>query len=193
MSVFKRAEIWVLVVLCAAATWYVLRLEPADRDGLSENAAAAPSSTETAPEALPSPHRLSQVLLSREASGELILEITVQAHNQGEDSLEITAESVPLETGDGSRVPALFTPFDAPVTLEPGDQALVSLRYWAGDELLDETLALRLEGATVPVKAARPFDPDSLGAGEHLRFSSPEWEVPPAPTVDPEPLGDAGA
>ncbi|MCB1237745.1 MAG: hypothetical protein KDM91_21955 [Verrucomicrobiae bacterium] len=152
MAIFKRFEVWLLLVLSAAGIAFVLWSERKGGDGANaETVAPAETDGETAK---PPAFQVRAVRVVPEGDG-VVVEIELRGRNDDALPRELAAPAVKLLTADGAEVPPFFMPFDPPPALPPGGESIVTLRYWLkGAER--PALSLQIAGEPEPLNVTLP-------------------------------------
>lgn len=176
MAFFKRAEVWVLLLLSVVGVAWVLW-----SDSAHDRARSEPVEITEVAENSPDGTRLAIVdrRVSRE-QGHLV--ITLQIANATgrplSEPLALDSPKVRLVTGDGSEVARFFLPFDPPPMLDPESGARAGLRYWFPLAQADEALWLEIDGERLAVKeAAAPGDPlaEWFPEGVEIAVNGLDW------------------
>ena len=185
MSIFKRIEVWVLLVLTVAGLVFVLL----SRNGQEiDEFGARPSRKPTADtpgqrppaEKLPAAFRESGVIQIQSVQvkrdrADYIAEVKLRYDNQT-DALIRTVDEAKLVTESGSALPVFFLAFTgAPPQLRPKETSDLSLQFSIPSEDLVGQLTLAISGHRASVKSARSFDPESIGPDQIRTFDQPDW------------------
>jgi hypothetical protein len=134
MAIFKRFEVWLLLVLSIAGVGYVLWSEnQADGDDGADSGPIKSDPVEVVEEAA----RQFEVREIRTVAdgNNHVIEIELLGRNDSGDPKELTPPEVRLLAkyeGDEeeSELPSFFLPFDPPPTLAPNGESIVTLKYW---------------------------------------------------------------
>ncbi len=153
MAIFKRFEIWLLLVLMVAAVWFAMRagdpneveiiaeVDPEQLIESRENSASVTQTVEipTAKESDPQPVdggiRIEKVEVTQTKQGRVI-DLTLLGRAKEGEMITLSGDSddILVETDTGERVEPFFLPFSEPATLESGEESLAKLQYWLKDE-----------------------------------------------------------
>lgn len=165
MRIFKRIEVWLLLIMIGGAVWFVMQPpsdEIGDVDGGTTtqtdptNNGTATSGTQgvrNPTETGSSRFEISDTKIAFQEGGGMVLEIEVV--NRGGEKVELTEENTALADVDGGRFDRFFLPFDEPPILDGTDSSAV-LKYWFADVVGvngegKENFTLEIEGEELPV------------------------------------------
>ena len=185
MSIFKRIEVWILLVITVAGLVFVLlsrnehEIDEFGERTSREPAVATPGNqrpAEKAPEAFQESEtiQIRSVHLKRDRT-DYIAEIKLRYDNQT-DTLIRTVDEAKLVTESGSALRVFFLAFTgAPPQLRPRMKSDLSLQFSIPSEDLVGQLTLAIGDHRASVKSARSFDPESIGAHQIRTFNQPDW------------------
>ena len=187
MSIFKRIEVWILLVLTAAGLVFVLLSDDNDRDdyggtpGKTDPVKPAkrvdnpPPAKTSAEFEEGGPVEVESVKLEREPSGDYFCIVQFEFSNQSQSPVH-TIRSAGLVTKSDKRIPIFFLAFDgAPPILPPQESTKTSLRFSLKPEDVVGDLTLEIAGARAPVKSSRSFDPESIARSGSRTFTNLDW------------------
>ena len=164
MSVFKRPEVWVLLVLAIVGVGYVLTTGGGggDEDGGGGGASEGGKL------------RVDKVVLERDY-GNARLDITVRYDNRGGGEFQVARPAVALVRGDGAEVDEFFLAGDFPEPVTAGREVEVLLKFWLKPEDLGGELTLRVQGDEAVVKGAGAFDRESVENQASVELKAGAW------------------
>ena len=171
MSIFKRFEVWMLLIFAAVGVGFVLftQLRRDDDDGVSNtnpngeesnggtvatlNGATDPDqgSPSTATVQKNQPFEVESALLTQDGEENWLLEVGVRFRNNTSETVKLDAEATMLETDAGERVPEFFLPFASAPEVAPEDEQIVDLRYWLDQQHRGQDLWLSILGDRIKV------------------------------------------
>lgn len=135
LTIFKRFEIWVLLILVAAAIWWALRADPDpvssgySKDTTNSNTATA--NVDGSGAKTTSLLELKNINYSPELDkGNGLLEVTLMGRSGTANEVVLTEENVELLTSEGEPVRRFFMPFSSDPMLQPHEPSLVTLKFW---------------------------------------------------------------
>ena len=183
LSIFKRIEVWILLVLAVAGLVYVLlsrqehHAERAPQAPPPARQPARPAPTNTAPESAYDPGGALEVKSVRvkRNGGEYLTEIDFDYDNQTEETLR-TIDAARLITASGKSLPAFFLAFTgAPAELPAKQRSAATVRFGLSSEDIIGELELDVGGQRKAIKSARSFDPEAIASRESKTFNSLDW------------------
>jgi hypothetical protein len=154
MSLLKRFEVWVLILLAAGAGLWVALDQPApegDPRPVTEEEQAAEEPALVI-------HRCS---LERDY-GNARLDIELRYRNSSPRPLVLQPPDVKLLTHDGREVPPFILPVEKPPQIAPRTAQSVRLRYWLEAAHLKGGLSLDIRGGKADVKSNTALDLEKL-------------------------------
>ncbi|MCA1962528.1 MAG: hypothetical protein LDL31_01125 [Prosthecobacter sp.] len=155
---YKRIEVWVLLLLSTGATLWVLSDGPATEDGAPEAIEAAETTdTPTSSPAL----TIHRCVLERDY-GNARLDIELRYRNASPRPLVLQPPDVRLLSSDGKEVPPYILPTEPPPQIPARTAQSVRLRYWLEAAHLQGALRLEIRGSTAEVKNATAMDLQTL-------------------------------
>ena len=176
-SLFKRFEVWMLLVFVLAGVGYVLftqnagdeeDLDTAGGDpvvatqpsnGTSSNQGQKPEQPAVEPEPLEKSTAFAIETVDLQPSGEhWLLELQVRYNNQSDADLELTSPNAQLLTDSGEEAPTFFLAFAPPPVAPANQEELVSLRYWLDAAQRDSDLELKILDERIAVALEKPDD-----------------------------------
>ncbi len=166
MQLFKRIELWILLLPLVVGLFFVFGSRPHEGAGGLPD---APNAT-----AEDAPLKIHRCVLTRDY-GNGQLDIEVRLRNDSADKLVLQSPKARLLTEKGREVPGFFLPFQPQPEVPAKSTQDVELRYWLDAADLDGALKLDVNGKTVDVKSSKAFDLNSLKNTEKKTFSPSEW------------------
>ena len=183
MSIFKRIEVWLLLVLSVAGLVYVLlnqqedvaerfpRTAPATRPPAS----AAPAAATKNPVFEPGGQLEVKGVRVDRNGGEYLTEVTFSYDNQSDRTLR-TIDDAKLITASGKSLPVFFLAFKgAPPEFPAKQKSTATVRFELGGEDIIGELHLDVGGQRQPIKSPRSFDPEAIASRSSKTFNSPDW------------------
>ena len=154
MSLLKRFEVWLLLLLSlGAAFWVLTRGQPAG-EYLNAEAIAADAPAEPA-------LVIRRCTLERDY-GNARLDLELRYRNASPRPLILEPPDVRLLDAGGQEVPLFVLPAEKPPQVPAQTAQDVRLRYWLDTQQLQGRLTLEIRGARAEVKGAAPFALDRL-------------------------------
>ena len=156
MAIFKRFEVWLLLVLSIAGVGYVLWSEnQPDPDEGTDPIAPDPEKTEDKKR-----FKIREVRTVAEGANQVI-EVELLGRNDTDQPEELILSEIRLLAkyeGDEeeSELPSFFLPFDPPPTLAPKSESIVILKYWLESKTGMPNPLLRLEIDSESLKVRLP-------------------------------------
>lgn len=149
LVIFKRFEIWLLLVLVAGLIWFAFRPEPDPLGNQPKSVAVlidnkGKEEKET-PEESPKDEglRVEEVKVL-DSSGGKIVELTLLGSSDTGEDIVLDDSRLVATTSTGARLPLFFEPFRELAVLRTGEDSLVTLKYWL--EGATDTIWLDFEG-----------------------------------------------
>lgn len=167
MNLFKRLEVWLLLILAAGATLFVLTQDRSGQGGkplISDIQPAKPEARLT----------VRQCTLERDF-GNARLDIEARLTNRRAQKLLLVAPAVRLVNSAGKNVPDFILPAERPPEIPPNSEAQVVLRFWLEQADLNGKLTLEVDGEKVEVKTGQPFDLNKLKNAEARVMRGLDW------------------
>ena len=160
----RRPEVWALLLASAGAVFWALKPPPAEPEwNHSEGETAAPAGRVT----------LLGATLERDY-GNARLDLDVRVKNDSPYPLRLSPPKVRLLAGV-REVPPFFLPAERPHEVAAGTASEVRLRYWLEAADLRGPLRLEVEGESVEVKSAAPFDLESVENRKSRKLGGVNW------------------
>jgi hypothetical protein len=181
MSVWKRPEVWGLLVLVAGGAVYIASSggrgagpdgaggDPGGTAGTAGGTAGTAGGTAGAGRL-----RVESIELTRDY-GNARLEIEVDYDNRGGPEVPLSPPDVVLETGGGEPVDPFFLAGDFPDPIAAGQRDRARLKFWLEPGQLGGALVLKVRGEAVQVKPDRPFDLGAVENQKTVRVEAGEW------------------
>ena len=165
MRIFSRFEVWFLLVIGAAATWWALR-DPAPYAQDPAEIAAT-----TATDAVLRIHRCT---LERDF-GNARLDIEFRYRNTSPRPLSMQPPDVRLLASDDREIPPFILPVERPPSVAAGSATDLRLRYWLAEKDLSGALRLDVRGQSVEVKTSEPLVLEKLENGQPRTWTTTKW------------------
>jgi len=165
MAIFKRFEVWLLLLLSIAGVAYVLWSESRPDD----DPAKADSNLEVVEEEEEMPKRFEIREVRAVPEGEnRVIEIELLARSDSSKPEELTPEKARLLAryegeADEIELPTFFLPFDPPPLIEPKSESIVLLKYWLEPREGTPNPALRLVVLDEALEVPFPTEPNESG------------------------------
>ncbi len=179
MHIFKRVEIWILLLLVAGVVIFVFSTTRDD-----EEFARQPSSTAEKSERAEPAFSVGKIEVKRDY-GNAILEIHVTCKNPTGEELQLVSPAARLFAGSGpekeedaTEVESFFLAFSPPPAIPPGEVSAAVLKFWAEKSHLEQSLWLRILDDAQVIKSAGPFDLESIPNQQSLVVRGTEWGAP---------------
>jgi len=185
LKIFKRIEVWILLVLGAAGLVFVLlsrqeelgARDPGERGTRGEDPQrTVPPPADVRDSAFQAGGQLEVKGVRVNRTGrEYLTEVGFSFDNQSEEPLQ-TFEEAKLITASGKHLPAFFLAFTgAPPELPAGQKSDATVRFRLGSEDIIGELSLDIGGQRQQIKSARSFDPEAIASRDSKSFDSTEW------------------
>jgi len=176
MSLLKRFELWVLLMLIGGGLWYVFNLED-DESGRARIPIAA-EGTASLGQAEPAPRfSLQKTTLTRDGD-HFLAEIEVHCRNDRQQVLELGPPGTRLLAAGGQEAPVFFLPFQPPAKIPASGEMDVTLRYWLSYDEINGPLSLLIGKDTIPVKVGG-FEIGMLADKQSRSFPGTAWKSKP--------------
>lgn len=163
----KRIELWVLGAMAMMGIILVFTTRHRDDETDASTAGATTTSSEA-------PLKLHRCSLERDLD-HVRLDLELQVRNSSGEKLPLQPPKARLLGAKGREIPGFYLPFEQPPEIPPMTTQDVQLRYWLDEADLQGAIQLEVEGKTVEVKSAKPFDLNTLKNGEKKTFNAGEW------------------
>lgn len=173
MSLLKRLELWVLLILIGGGLWYVFTLED------SENGQGRPAIVTEEPastgQVKPVTHfSLQKTTLTRDGD-HFLAEIEIHCRNDQQQALDLVPPGTRLVAAGGQEVAAFFLPFEPAIKIPAAGEKDVTLRYWLSHDQINGPVSLLIDKETIPVKIGG-FEIDMLSDKQSRSFPGTEWK-----------------
>ncbi len=162
MSLFKRIEVWILLLLAAGSGLFVIwqdRHAGDRKEPLTDQRPAGDSTRLT----------VLECALERDF-GNARLDLRVRLTNRQSRRLLLTPPAVRLMDGAGSDIPAFILPVEKPPELAPQTEATAMLRFWLEKSHLQGPLTLEVNGERATVKGPVPLDLEKIENAKSRKF-----------------------
>ena len=165
MSLFKRIEVWVLILLLGVGLFFVLN--SGDPDAPETEGKEATAKTEK--------YGIKKLSLRRDY-GNYELRISVDYNNKDGEEIDTASAAALMAEGD-RKIPAFFLAIAPPPTIPAGKRETVELKYWLEADDLKGPLWLDVAGSRAQVKADASFDGESIENGETESLTLSNWAI----------------
>ena len=164
MSILKRPEVWVLLILAVVGVGYVMTTGGGGEDPADGGAGTAVVAGKLA---------VQKIELTRDY-GNARLDLKIRYDNRGGAEIAVMRPDVALLRGD-VMVDEFFLAGDFPAPIAADSQGAAVLKYWLKPEDLTGALVLRVKGDTVVVKGEGTFDLESVENQKSVTLSAGQW------------------
>jgi len=188
VSIFKRAEVWILLVLTVAGLVFVLLQDKGDtEDGLdakTEKVSSDIKSPKEKGDPNPKPEKsdlpaggvieVEKIEVKRD-SDRFLTKVFISYDNRSDEAVA-AVDDAKLVTASGKLLPFFFLAFEgAPPELPAGEKTNTPLMFVVPVDDLAGDLTLEIAGDRVPIKTGEGFDPTTIAADGPSTFKSLEW------------------
>lgn len=163
MHLFKRFEVWLLLLAGGIAVWWSFQsnTSPADDAPVAEMNPDAPL-------------QLRRCTLERDF-GNARLDLEVRYKNTSPRPLYLQPPDVRLINAAGKEVPVFILPTERPTSIEAQTTSDVRLRFWLEKTDLAGPLTLDIRGQTLEVKNTTPLDLEKLENAKPKVWTNAVW------------------
>ena len=165
MHLFKRFEVWLLLVAGGIAMWWSFQDGTSPADDLPI-AAMSPDS----------PLQLRRCTLERDF-GNARLDLEIRYKNSSPRQLYMQPPDVRLINAAGKDVPPFILPVEKPASIEAQTTSDLRLRFWLEKADLAGPLTLEIRGQTLEVKNSAPFDLEKLENKKPKVWTGAVWSL----------------
>ncbi len=176
MTLLKRFELWLLLILIGGGLYYVLNLSPSEQT-TGQRPAIANATEEINTNKPPVRFVLQKTIISRD-DDHFLIEIEVLCHNPNAEALLLPPDTTQLFAANGQPAATFFLPFQAPRAVPANSEKSITLRYWLNHDSFKGPISLKIDGEHIKIKNSR-FDSDSLADTESLTFTTADWTPKP--------------
>jgi hypothetical protein len=163
MHLFKRFEVWLLLIAGGIAVWWSLQSGSAPFDeGLLAEMKADVSL------------QLRRCTLERDF-GNARLDLEIRYKNSRPRPLYLQPPDVRLINAAGKDVPPFILPTEKPASIEAQTTSDLRLRFWLQKADLAGPLTLDIRGQTLEVKSNTPLDLEKLENKKPKVWTSANW------------------
>ncbi|MBE2285277.1 MAG: hypothetical protein IAE77_17590 [Prosthecobacter sp.] len=165
MHLFKRFEVWLLLLAGVAAIWWSFQSDslPTDDGPVAEMKADAPL-------------QLRRCTLERDF-GNARLDLEIRYKNTSPRPLYLTPPDVRLINAAGKDVPPFILPAEKPASIEAQATSDVRLRFWLEKADLAGPLTFDIRGQKLEVKNSTPLDLEKLENKKPRVWTSANWTL----------------
>ncbi|MCF6313519.1 MAG: hypothetical protein L3J39_13825 [Verrucomicrobiales bacterium] len=175
MALFKRFELWLLLILIGGGLYYVLQVESPKHDRGREPLSQIEDEPTTQPAAQDTPRfSLEKTTITRDGD-HFIVQIDLQCQQSSGKTLRLQTPHTQLLASGARAMEVFFLPFQPQPTLAEAEGKTFTLRYWLTRDDLKSPLTLKIDNTEVPIKKSAHFDPDSLPTQQSKTFTTAEW------------------
>jgi hypothetical protein len=164
---FKRIEVWILMLLSLAAIAFVYWPDKATDDAIIVQTANANSRLQLLGASLERDH------------GNARLDLRVRLVNREPQAVRLIEPFVRLLADKGREVPLFFLPTEPPALITEKSEATLTLRFWLEKADLQSALTLQAGGERTEVKTSAPVDLLALPNMKSVTLTRPIWVVGP--------------
>lgn len=163
MHLFKRFEVWLLLVTGVIAVWWSLQTDstPVDDGPMAEMKADIPL-------------QLRRCTLERDF-GNARLDLEIRYKNTSPRPLFMQPPDVRLINAAGKDVPPFILPVEKPANIEAQTTSDIRLRFWLEKADLAGALTLEIRGQKLEVKTSTPLDLEKLTNAKPKVWTSANW------------------
>lgn len=162
MHMFKRFEVWLLLIAGGIAVWWSFQSGTPVEDGpVAEMKADAPL-------------QLRRCTLERDF-GNARLDLEVRFKNSSPRPLFMQPPDVRLINAAGKDVPPFILPVERPASIEAQTTSDLRLRFWLEKADLAGSLTLDIRGQKLEVKNSTPLDLEKLENKKPKMWTSAAW------------------
>lgn len=173
LSIFKRIEVWILLVLTMAGLVFVL-LSRDTADPFDESPKPKPAAPSTSKLESTSPITYQTTQLRREGEN-YIAELSLSFDNQTDAPIR-SIDDAKLITGSGRSIPIFFLAFTGTPPVFPANtKSDATLRFSLLGEDIVGNLTLDIAGERQEIKSTRSFDPEAIAKNESVTFKQLDW------------------
>ena len=165
MNIFKRIEVWILLVLVGAGIVFVLMTNRDGGNGDGDGDGGSGRGTRFV---------VKKTTVKRDY-GNFEAEIALTYDNRSGGEID-TATAAKLIGENGKRIPVFFLAIAMPPKIPAGKKNDLSLRFWLEPEDVKGSLSLEILGENVEVKNGTPLDPESIPNQEKRTYEGTEWK-----------------
>lgn len=167
MAIWKRPEVWILLLITLGALAYILFTQANKKPDFE-----APLSSDSEEKNLVVNH----LKLSRDY-GNARLDLSITLKNTTTKPITFLAPDTQLLRPDKSAVDPFILAFAQPEHLPPGKSDDRTLSYWLEEKDLANSLILKIEDQTVTIKSSAPFDLTTIENQSTTHFTSENWSA----------------
>lgn len=162
MHMFKRFEVWLLLIAGGIAVWWSLQSDtPVDDGPVAEMKADVPL-------------QLRRCTLERDF-GNARLDLEIRYKNVSPRPLHMQPPDVRLINAAGKDVPPFILPVERPASIEAQTTSDLRLRFWLEKADLAGPLTLDIRGQKLGVKNGTPLDLEKLENKKPKVWTSAAW------------------
>lgn len=165
MHLFKRFEVWLLLIAGGIAVWWSFQSETTPADDPPVAAMNADS-----------PLQLRRCTLERDF-GNARLDLEIRYKNTSPRPLYLQPPDVRLTNTAGKEVPLFILPAERPASIEAQATSDVRLRFWLEKADLAGGLTLDIRGQKIEVKNGTPLDLEKLDNKKPKVWTSTAWSL----------------
>lgn len=163
MHLFKRFEVWLLILAGGIAVWWSFQTNSSPRDDLPVAEMKADL-----------PLQLRRCTLERDF-GNARLDLEIRYKNSSPRPLFMQPPDVRLINAAGKDVPPFILPIERPASIEAQTTSDLRLRFWLEKADLVGPLTLDIRGQKLEVKNSAPLDLEKLENKKPKVWTSTGW------------------
>ncbi|MFO1484412.1 MAG: hypothetical protein U1F71_13720 [Verrucomicrobiaceae bacterium] len=163
MHLFKRFEVWLLILAGGIAVWWSFQTNSSPRDDLPVAEMKADL-----------PLQLRRCTLERDF-GNARLDLEIRYKNNSPRPLFMQPPDVRLINAAGKDVPPFILPIERPASIEAQTTSDLRLRFWLEKADLVGPLTLDIRGQKLEVKNSAPLDLEKLENKKPKVWTSTGW------------------
>ena len=172
MSLLKRFELWVLLILIGGGLFYVFNIDDSDDDYGRAPITATDPDIPDKPEPLPR-FSLQKTTITRDGN-HFLAEIEIRCRNDHKQALELNSSGTRLWAAGGNEVHPFFLPFQAPVKIQSLEETDITLRFWLSHDDINGPIFMQINDDTIPVKIGG-FKANILPDKHSRSFTGTDW------------------
>jgi len=174
MSLLKRFELWVLLILIGGGLFYVFNIQDASDEYGRAPITATDSDSSDEPEPPPR-FSLRKTTITRDGDN-FLAEIDLFWRIDRTQTPKLNSPGTRLLAAGDREIPTFFLPFQAPVQVPESGEVAITLRYWLSRDDIAGPLSLHIEKDIISVKTGE-FDAEELPEKQSRSFTDNDWST----------------
>lgn len=174
MALFKRFELWLLLILIGGGLYYVLQQQAPKLDSRR----APLSQTQNQPATKQTPQNKPRFLLKKSSitrdGDHFIVQIDMQCQRNNDKALLLQTPHTQLLASGAREMEVFFLPFQPKPSIEEAKGKIFTLRYWLTQDDLKSPLTLKIGSTELSVKSSQ-FEPQNLPNKQSKTFTTNQW------------------